>query len=99
MLLPMLVGFAWVNIQDQRIRDPRMMALAIVGFLAYGAIAWWLWNRMAHGLGRSPIARALADRLRIRPSLLTILLYLASMGILFVIAGLVYVTIDTAWRR
>ena len=37
-LLVLFVAIAIVNIQDQRIRDPRLVALASAGFVAYGLI-------------------------------------------------------------
>lgn len=98
-LLPILVAFAWVNIQDQRIQDPRMMALAIVGFLVYGAIAWWLGGRVPAWVERSPLSQRLADHTSIRASVLAKLLYLLLMGGLFVLASVAYVTIDVAWKR
>lgn len=98
-LLPLLVAFAWVNVQDQRIQDPRLLALALVGFLGYGAIAWWLGNRIGSWVEGLAIGRRMADRLRVRVSVLALVLYLLLMGGLFVLASLIYVAIDTAWKR
>ncbi|MFO0958610.1 MAG: hypothetical protein U0800_14470 [Isosphaeraceae bacterium] len=98
-LLPLLVAFAWANIQDQRIRDPRMMALAIAGFLLYGAIAWWFWNRIAAWAERSAEASRLADRVHLRVPVLALLTYLLLMAAFFVAASVLYVAIDAAWKR
>lgn len=84
-LLVLFVAVAIVNIQDQRVREPALIALACIGFIGYGLLGrliWRLSRRFEPRLG--PSAR--------------LVLYLAAMTLLFLVATVVYVTIEYAYH-
>ena len=80
-LLVLFVAVAVVNVQDQRIREPALIALAAAGFFAYGLLGvagWRLARRFEARLG--PLA--------------AVVLYLAAMAALFLAASIAYVAIE-----
>ncbi len=82
--LTLLVGYvavAIVNVQDQRCREPKLVALASAGLAAYGLIACLAWA----------VARRFERRLGPMPLLA---LYLTGMAALFLAATVVYVVIE-----
>jgi hypothetical protein len=82
-LLVLFVAVAIVNIQDQGTREPAFIALACVGFLAYGILGcagWRFVQRWQARLG------ALA---------LTIL-YMCGMAALFLVATVIFNAIEIA---
>jgi hypothetical protein len=80
-LLVAFVALAIADIQDHRLTNPVLIALAGAGFAAYAAIAWWGWR----------IARRFEARLG---RILLIGLYLASMAGLFLVATISYLLIE-----
>jgi hypothetical protein len=80
-ILVLFVAVAIVNIQDQRIRDRRLIALASAGFLLYGLVAWYGWR--------------FAGRYRAKLGATGLLvLYLMALGAFFMVATVVYVVIE-----
>jgi predicted lysophospholipase L1 biosynthesis ABC-type transport system permease subunit len=43
-VLTVLVAIAIVNIQDQRVHEPTLIALAIGGFVLYAVLGWGAWR-------------------------------------------------------
>ena len=82
-LAVLFTAIAIVNIQDQRIRDPRLLVLVTAGFAGYAFLAWLGWREMQR--------RRLPERLG-RVASLT--LYLASLAALFLVATFVYVALE-----
>jgi hypothetical protein len=86
-LLVLFVAIAIVQIQDQRVHEPTLIALAAGGFVLYAIIGWIGWW----------VARCrLASRLG--PMLLFIL-YAIAMGTLFLVATVIYLVIEHAYRN
>src|SRR5215469_16098872 len=86
-LLVLFVAIAIVQIQDQRVHEPTLIALAAGGFILYaviGAIGW--------GIAR----RRLQSRLG--PTLVLIL-YAIAMGALFLVATAIYLVIEHIYRN
>jgi hypothetical protein len=80
-LLALFVGAAIVNIQDQRVTDRRLIALAAAGFVVYGVLAWFGWRYAQRRFARlSPVA--------------LLGLYLSALALLFMVATVSYVTIE-----
>ncbi len=84
-LLVLYVAVAIVDIRDQHLRDPVLIALASVGFAGYGVLAWLAWQlvrRFEARLGRQPL----------------LILYLIGMAALFLVATVVYLVIEQAYH-
>ena len=83
-LLTAFVAIAIANIQDQRIRDPVLIAVAVAGFVLYAILGWLGWRfarRFRAHLGEMPFLS----------------LYFIAMSALFLIACVVYVMIENAY--
>jgi hypothetical protein len=80
-LLVAYVAVAIVNIQDQRRREPWLLALAAGGFVAYGLIACLAW----------PGLRRLGRRLS---TAMLLAVYLTGMSALFLAATVTYLLIE-----
>jgi hypothetical protein len=79
------VAIAIADIQDQRIREPALIALAAGGLVLYGMIGWigwWTLRRFESRLGLT----------------LLFLLYSAAMGLLFLVATVIYLVIAHVYR-
>jgi hypothetical protein len=79
-LLVLFVAIAIVNIQDQRLEDPRLIALAGAGFVLYWVLGWLGWR----------LARRFESRLGVTPVLI---FYLTAMAGLFLVATGVFLMI------
>lgn len=84
-LLVVLVAVAIANIQDQRVREPALVALACLGFVGYGIIGWLGWR----------VSRRVERRLGPTTRLV---LFLAALAFLFFLASVVYVSIEYAYH-
>jgi hypothetical protein len=84
-LLVLFAAIAIADIQDQRIPEPALIALAAGGFILYGLIGWMGWWA----------ARRFESRLG--PMLLFVL-YAIAMGGLFLLATIVYLVIAHLYR-
>ncbi len=84
-VIVLFVAVAIANIQDQRITNPRLLALAIVGFGGYAILAVLGWK----------LCRRLEPRLGF---LAVLILYLTALGVLFVVASFVYVAISDLYQ-
>jgi hypothetical protein len=84
-LLVLYVAVAIVQLQDQRTTEPGLIALASAGFVAYGVLGWAGWRV-------SSLAR---DRFGRLPALVA---YLVAMAVLFLIATIIYVAVENAYR-
>src|SRR3954453_10513048 len=76
-LLVFYVAIALVNIRDQRMSEPPLIALASAGLAVYGMLAWLGWllaHRFEDRLGRMPL----------------LILYLIGMAGLFLFATFLY---------
>jgi hypothetical protein len=85
-LLVLFVAIAIADIQDQRMHEPALIALAAGGFLLYGLMGWagwWISLRFAARLG---------------PMLLFIF-YAVSMAGLFLVATAIYLVIEHVYRN
>src|SRR5262249_23693748 len=85
-LLVLFVAIAIADIQDHRVHEPALIALAAGGFLLYGLIGW---------IGWWTARRRLESRLA--PWLL-FLLYAITMALLFLVATIIYLVIEYAYR-
>ncbi len=85
-LLVLFVAIAMADIQDHRVHEPALIALAAGGFLLYGLIGWMGWW----------VARRRLEA-RLGPMLLLIL-YAAAMGAFFLVATVIYLTIEYVYR-
>ncbi len=86
-LLVLFVAVAIAQIQDQRVHEPTLVALAAGGFVLYaiiGAAGWWVARRRLQS--------------RLGPMLLFIL-YAIAMGALFLVATVIYLVIEHADRN
>ncbi|MFI5454476.1 MAG: hypothetical protein ACHRXM_03410 [Isosphaerales bacterium] len=84
-LLVLFVAIAIADIQDQRIREPVLIALAAGGLVLYGLIGWigwWVVRRFEARLG--PI--------------LLFTLYSVAMGVLFLVATVIYLITAHVYR-
>ncbi len=85
--LALLVGFVAVaiaQIQDQRMIEPALIALAGAGFAAYWVLGWMGWR----------LARRFEGRIG---AVALLLLYLAGMAALFLVATVAYLVIEHAY--
>ena len=85
-VLVLFVAIALADIQDHRVREPTLIALAAGGFALYGLIGWIGWRA----------ARRRFES-RIGPMWLLIL-YAIVMGAFFLIATVVYLVIEYTYR-
>ena len=84
-MLVVFVAIAIVDIKDQRIREPALIALALAGLVLYGLIgwiAWWAVRRFESRLGMP----------------LLFILYSIAMGLLFFVATVIYLVIAHIYR-
>ncbi len=85
-LLVLFVAIAIVQIQDQRVHEPTLIALAAAGFVLYaiiGWIGWWIARRRLES--------------RLGPMLLFIF-YAITMAAFFLVATVIYLVIEHAYR-
>ena len=80
-LLVLFVAVAIENMKDQRLSDPRLIALASAGFLGYGVLGWMGWR----------VARRLEPRVG---STVALCLYLVAMSALFLAATGIYLVLE-----
>ena len=85
-LLVAFVAIAIANIQDQRIREPKLIAIAAGGFVLYGVLGWLGWR----------VAQRVEPRVGARAALI---LYLVAMAALFLAATAVYLVVEYAYRN
>ena len=85
MLLVAYSALAVVDIQDHRSHDPWMIGLAYAGFTGYAVLGWLAWSA----------ARRLEPRLGALPLLA---LYSAAMGLLFLVATVVYLLVEHVYQ-
>jgi hypothetical protein len=85
-LLVVFVAIAIADIQDQRMHEPVLIALAAGGFAAYGLIGWLGWSAARRRFGA-----------RIRPIWLFVL-YALAMGVFFLVATAIYLLIEYRYR-
>jgi|GEM_PF-2703731 hypothetical protein len=84
-LLVLYVAVAIVNIQDQRVTESPLIAIASAGFLAYATIGWLGWKyvqRYEARVGALPL----------------LLLYLVALAVFFLVATHVYLAIEQLYR-
>jgi hypothetical protein len=84
-LLVAYVAIAIVDIQDYCRGEPFLVALASAGFAGYAVLVWLIWR----------MVRRLEARLGL---LALVILYLIGMAVLYLVATLVYLTIEDAYR-
>jgi hypothetical protein len=86
-LLVLFVAIAIVQIQDQRVHEPFLVALAAGGFLLYGLIGWLGWRAARRRVGS-----------RLGPTWL-FAIYAIAMGALFLVATVTYLVIEHLYRN
>jgi hypothetical protein len=86
-LLVLFVAIAIADIQDQRMHEPFLIALAAGGFALYGLIGWLGWWVARRRLGS-----------RLGPMWL-FAIYAIAMGALFLVATAIYLVIESAYRN
>jgi hypothetical protein len=86
-LLVVFVAIAIADIQDHRVHEPFLIAMAAGGFLLYGLIGWLGWWVARGRLGS-----------RLVPIWLFVI-YAIAMGALFLVATGVYLVIEYAYRN
>ena len=84
-LLVVFVAIAITDIREQRIQEPVLIALAAGGLTLYGLIGWFGWWSVQR------------FEARLGPTLLFIL-YSIAMGVLFLIATIIYLVIAHVYR-
>jgi hypothetical protein len=84
-LLVVFVAIAIVDIKGQRIREPVLIALAIGGLLLYGLIGWIGWWALRRFEARLGLTRLF-------------ILYSVVMGVLFLVATVIYLVIAHVYR-
>src|SRR4051812_31394461 len=85
-LLVLFVAIAIADIQDHRVREPALIAMAAGGFVLYaiiGWIGWWAARRRFEA--------------RLGPVLLFVL-YAIAMAALFLLATVIYLVIEYQYR-
>lgn len=85
-LLVLFVAIAIVQIQEQRVHEPVLTALAAGGFVLYGLIGWLGWWAARRWFGA-----------RLGPSWL-FAIYAFAMGALFLVATAIYLVIEFLYR-
>jgi hypothetical protein len=86
LLLVLFVAIAIADIQDQRVHEPFLIALAAGGFLLYALIGWLGWWVARRRLGS-----------RLGPIGL-FAIYAVAMGALFLVATIIYLVIEHVYR-
>ncbi len=86
-LLVLFVAIAIADIQDQRVHEPFLIALAAGGFVLYALIGWIGWWVARRRLGS-----------RLGPLLLFIV-YAIAMGVLFLVATIIYLVLEHLYRH
>jgi len=86
-LLVLFVAIAIVQIQDQRVHEPFLIALAAGGFLLYGLISWLAWRAARRRFGS-----------RLGP-MWFFAIFAISMGAFFLVATAIYLVIEYAYRN
>jgi hypothetical protein len=86
-LLVLFVAIAIVQIQDQRVHEPALIALAAGGFVLYAIIG---------GIGWRVARRRLRSRLGPTP---LFILYAIAMATLFLVATVIYLVIEHAYHN
>jgi hypothetical protein len=86
-LLVLFVAIAIADIQDQRVHEPFLIALAAGGFALYALIGW---------LGWWTARRRFESRLG--PMWLFVI-YAIAMGVLFLVATAIYLVIEHVYRN
>lgn len=87
LVLVVFVALAIADIQAHRVREPLLFALALAGFVAYAILAWLGWW---------------AARRRLEPRLGSVrafAIYAVAMGVLFLLATVIYLVIEYAYRN
>ena len=84
-MLVVFVAIAIADIQDQRIREPALIALAGGGLVLYGIIGWIGWWTVRRFESRLGLA-------------LLFVLYSVAMGLLFLLATVIYLVIAHIYR-
>ncbi len=84
--LPVFVAVVILNIQDQRLTDPKLIALAVAGFVLYGVLGWIGWRLIRPFEGRFGRLAVLAA-------------YFSAMAALFLVATGVFLSIELAYFR
>jgi hypothetical protein len=87
LLLVLFVAIAIADIQDQRVHEPFLIALAAGGFLLYGLTGWLGWWVARRRLGS-----------RLGPLWLFVI-YAIAMGAVFLVATAIYLVIEYAYRN
>jgi hypothetical protein len=86
-LLVLFVAIAIADIQDQRVHEPFLIAMAAGGFALYGLIGWLGWWATRRRFGS-----------RLGPMWI-FAIYATAMGALFLIATAAYLAIEWAYRN
>ncbi len=86
-LLVLFVAIVIVDMRDHRVHEPFLIALAAGGFILYGLIGWLGWWIARRQLGA-----------RLGPMWL-FAIYAIAMGALFLVATVIYLVIEYAYRK
>ncbi|MFO0952782.1 MAG: hypothetical protein U0835_16860 [Isosphaeraceae bacterium] len=84
-VLVAFVAVAITEVQQQRVREPGLVALAAVGFVGYaalGVVGWKLSRRLVPRIGPAAV----------------LAVYVFGMSALYLVATAVYVTLETLYR-
>ena len=84
-VLVVLVALAVTDIKGQRIREPALIALAGLGLVLYALIGWMGWWTV----------RRFESRLGLP---LLFILYSIAMGLLFLVATVIYLVLEHIYR-
>src|SRR5262245_45152009 len=84
-LLVLFVSVAIVNIQEQRVAEPELVALASAGFVAYGVLGCLGWVYLVRARERSNFLRRFIE-------------YAVAMSFLFIGSTAGYVAIENFYR-
>jgi hypothetical protein len=86
MLAVVFVAIAIVDLQNLRRTEPILVGLAGAGYAGYGVLCWLAWRIM--GRYRSRLG-----------GVPTLIVYVFTMGFLFFVATVVYLTLEYAYLR